>query len=182
MSCPIVAGASAMVSRPRFARNRPRIGAVTHQRFDLLGKTIPSTIRVQRTWFCVQHCLPPDFVRADTSAEGGHPRLKHACCFRGDVSLLAVTSPNLAVVGVFRGFCSCSIPQVRQYFMESEFYAADLAARGFCDDWAGCEALTPSSATVKVGFPLVTLSREPYLLASSRLHCFVYRELHAGVV
>ncbi|CAN0200177.1 unnamed protein product [Ectocarpus sp. 6 AP-2014] len=38
---------------------------------------------------------------------------------------------------------------VRQYFMESEFYAADLATRGFCDDWDGCEALTPSSATVK---------------------------------
>ena len=41
-------------------------------------------------------------------------------------------------------------PQVRQYFMDSDFYAADMTARGFCDEWAGCEAFTPSSATMKV--------------------------------
>ena len=47
--------------------------------------------------------------------------------------------------------------------MESEFYAADLAARGFCDDWAGCEAFTPSSATMKVSLPSVALSHGPLL-------------------
>eukprot|EP00903_Cladosiphon_okamuranus_P006848 g6670.t1 len=38
---------------------------------------------------------------------------------------------------------------VRQYFMDSAFYATDMVARGFCDDWAGCDAFPPSSATIK---------------------------------
>ncbi|CAM9670039.1 unnamed protein product [Ectocarpus fasciculatus] len=38
---------------------------------------------------------------------------------------------------------------VRQYFMNESFYATDMTARGFCDEWAGCEAFSPSSATLK---------------------------------
>lgn len=38
--------------------------------------------------------------------------------------------------------------------MESAFYAADMTARGFCDQWSGCEAFSPSSATLKVGVSL----------------------------
>lgn len=40
--------------------------------------------------------------------------------------------------------------QVRQYFVDENFYAADATARGFCDDGFLCETLSPSSATVKV--------------------------------
>jgi len=34
--------------------------------------------------------------------------------------------------------------------MNESFYAMDMTARGFCDDWSGCEAFSPSAATVKV--------------------------------
>lgn len=34
--------------------------------------------------------------------------------------------------------------------MDGEFYAADVAARGLCDDWFGCEVFSPSAATLKV--------------------------------
>lgn len=34
--------------------------------------------------------------------------------------------------------------------MNETFYATDMTARGFCDEWAGCEAFSPSSATLKV--------------------------------
>lgn len=47
----------------------------------------------------------------------------------------------------------CSTPQVRQYFEDGDFYAAELTARDFCDEWSGCEAFSPSSATVKVSPP-----------------------------
>lgn len=33
--------------------------------------------------------------------------------------------------------------------MDESFYATDMEARGFCDEWVGCEAFSPSSATVK---------------------------------
>ncbi|CAM9402432.1 unnamed protein product [Ectocarpus sp. 8 AP-2014] len=38
---------------------------------------------------------------------------------------------------------------IRQYFMNETFFATDMTARGFCDEWAGCEAFSPSSATLK---------------------------------
>lgn len=34
--------------------------------------------------------------------------------------------------------------------MQDNFYAADMTARGFCDDWFGCETFRPSAATLKV--------------------------------
>eukprot|EP00752_Nemacystus_decipiens_P004360 g3984.t1 len=37
----------------------------------------------------------------------------------------------------------------RQYFVDGDFYAADMTARAFCDEWSGCEPFSPSSATVK---------------------------------
>lgn len=41
--------------------------------------------------------------------------------------------------------------QIRQYFLDSSFYIADVTARGWCkDDGFPCEAFSPSSATVKV--------------------------------
>ena len=40
--------------------------------------------------------------------------------------------------------------QVRQYFTDESFYAADVAARGLCGDAFLCEGFSPSSATVKV--------------------------------
>ena len=46
---------------------------------------------------------------------------------------------------------SCpSIGQVRQYFVDSNFYARDVKARGFCDDGFVCNEFSPSAATVKV--------------------------------
>ncbi|CAM9166855.1 unnamed protein product, partial [Hapterophycus canaliculatus] len=39
---------------------------------------------------------------------------------------------------------------IRQYFIDESFYAADVAARGFCNDDFKCEGFSPSSATVKV--------------------------------
>lgn len=42
--------------------------------------------------------------------------------------------------------------QIRQYFMNETFYAADMTARGFCEDWFGCETFSPSAATIKVWF------------------------------
>lgn len=33
--------------------------------------------------------------------------------------------------------------------MNDTFYAADVTARGLCD-WLGCEAFSPSAATIKV--------------------------------
>ncbi|CAM9589206.1 unnamed protein product, partial [Scytosiphon promiscuus] len=38
--------------------------------------------------------------------------------------------------------------QIRQYFTNETFYAADMQDRGFCDSF-GCEAFAPSAATVK---------------------------------
>ncbi|CAN0390119.1 unnamed protein product, partial [Pylaiella littoralis] len=38
---------------------------------------------------------------------------------------------------------------IRQYFMDAQFYGADLKARGFCGDWDGCEGFVPSAATLK---------------------------------
>ncbi|CAM9548318.1 unnamed protein product, partial [Hapterophycus canaliculatus] len=38
---------------------------------------------------------------------------------------------------------------IRQYFMNETFYAADMTARGFCNEWFGCEAFSPSAATIK---------------------------------
>lgn len=58
----------------------------------------------------------------------------------------AYTSPILGALARF-----LPTPQVRQYFTDESFYAVDQEARGFCDDWSGCEAFSPSSATVKVG-------------------------------
>lgn len=41
--------------------------------------------------------------------------------------------------------------QIRQYFLDSSFYIADVTERGWCkDDGFPCEAFSPSSATVKV--------------------------------
>ncbi|CAN0552174.1 unnamed protein product, partial [Laminaria digitata] len=39
--------------------------------------------------------------------------------------------------------------QIRQYFVDSSFYATDVSARGFCDQGFSCEGFSPSSATVK---------------------------------
>ena len=61
-------------------------GAITDERFDVLGPTIPSTIRVLRKGFKRIGLLTPISARADCSAEGGNLRLKHVFCFRGDVS------------------------------------------------------------------------------------------------
>lgn len=41
--------------------------------------------------------------------------------------------------------------KVRQYFKDSNFYAADVEARGFCDQGFMCEGFSASAATVKVG-------------------------------
>eukprot|EP00903_Cladosiphon_okamuranus_P015158 g14016.t1 len=38
---------------------------------------------------------------------------------------------------------------VRQYFLDEDFYTADVTARGFCGDGFLCESFSPSSATVK---------------------------------
>lgn len=43
--------------------------------------------------------------------------------------------------------------QIRQYFKDSEFYVADLEARGLCSSGSSafvCEEFEPSAATVKV--------------------------------
>ncbi|CAN0464201.1 unnamed protein product, partial [Hapterophycus canaliculatus] len=37
---------------------------------------------------------------------------------------------------------------IRQYFKNDTFYAADMEERGFCEDF-GCDAFSPSAATVK---------------------------------
>lgn len=42
------------------------------------------------------------------------------------------------------------LSQVRQYFRDSSFYAADVNARGFCGDGFSCEGFSASAATVKV--------------------------------
>ena len=48
------------------------------------------------------------------------------------------------------------LEQVRQYFKEESFYAADVNSRGLCGELINatnafaCEAFFPSSATVKV--------------------------------
>ena len=47
--------------------------------------------------------------------------------------------------------CLLCAPQVRQYFSDSEFYAADVEKRGFCDEGSfECSSFSPSAATVKV--------------------------------
>lgn len=44
------------------------------------------------------------------------------------------------------------VPQVRQYFRQSEFYATDVEARRLCGEGSSvkCETFSPSAATVKV--------------------------------
>lgn len=45
----------------------------------------------------------------------------------------------------------CHVPlQVRQYFRDSSFYAADVEARDFCGEGFICEGFSASAATVKV--------------------------------
>ena len=52
--------------------------------------------------------------------------------------------------------------QIRQYFKDESFYAADVNARGLCGEQVtetntfACEAFSPSSATVKVKTALPT--------------------------
>ena len=47
--------------------------------------------------------------------------------------------------------CILCAPQVRQYFSDSKFYAADVEKRGFCDQGSfECNSFSPSAATVKV--------------------------------
>lgn len=56
-------------------------------------------------------------------------------------------SSSIAYTGSVVFACPCT--QIRQYFMDDSFYAADVTSRGFCDKGFPCEGFSPSSATVK---------------------------------
>lgn len=56
--------------------------------------------------------------------------------------------------------------QVRQYFLDESFYAADVSVRGLCDDDESifaCEAFSPSAATVKVGRQIDSIRADSYM-------------------
>lgn len=60
--------------------------------------------------------------------------------------------------------------QIRQYFVDEDFYAADITARGFCSDGFICEGFSPSSATVKVSALLHDLKPAYTHQAQQRQH------------
>lgn len=76
--------------------------------------------------------------------------------------MLAGRTVYLPLTGVDRltldTLSTLCVLQVRQYFVDSSFYADDVTARGFCGGSSGYESLasftcagfSPSSATVKV--------------------------------
>ena len=68
--------------------------------------------------------------------------------------------------------------QIRQYFKDESFYAADVNSRGLCGEIPNaintfaCEAFSPSSATVKVGIALsARRSTQPLTCSLSPLFC-----------
>lgn len=65
--------------------------------------------------------------------------------------------------------------QIRQYFVDASFYAADVISRGFCGEGFLCEGFSPSSATVKARS--LALSDHNMLLFNTRPYVSVESDL-----
>ncbi|CAM9691381.1 unnamed protein product [Scytosiphon promiscuus] len=141
---------SCTISSPAIAKNVLAVGATVsgETRFSVTASVYPETPNLSMDTVAYFSSYGPTLdgrIKPEVLAPGdmvysagGDGTDAHSC----RLWAYAGTSMSCPIV-------AGASAMIRQYFMNETFYAADMTARGFCDDWFGCEAFSPSAATIK---------------------------------